>query len=83
MKSKLTLVTPAVEFLQFRSSTNLIKLLGYLSQPNADIPENVVRNLIETSELPVIKDHENLFDFDEDVWNSFAQLKRVSHILCK
>lgn len=74
MKSKLTLVTPAVEFLQFRSSTNLIKLLGYLSQPNADIPENVVRNLIETSELPVIKDHENLFDFDEDVWNSFAQL---------
>jgi hypothetical protein len=75
MKQKLSLVTPAIEFINYRSSKNLIQLLSYLSSPECVIPDDIVKKLKATAGDPIVASHESLFSFDDQLWSALSKTK--------
>lgn len=75
MKQKLSLVTPAIEFINYRSSKNLIQLLSYLSSPECVIPDDIVKKLKATAGDPIVASHQSLFSFDDQLWSALSKTK--------
>lgn len=74
MNKHLNIVTPAIEFINYRSTSNLLKLINYLSEADCAIPSNVIAQLKRDASNPVIPDSNSVFFFDETLWIGINKL---------
>jgi hypothetical protein len=74
MNKHLNIVTPAIEFINYRSTNNLLKLLNYLSDADCAIPSNVMEQLKRDASNPVIPDSSSVFFFDRSLWIGINKL---------
>ena len=74
MSKHLNIVTPAIEFINYRSTSNLLKLLTYLSHQDCNIPENIIDQLKENANYPIIADIDSVLLFDKRLWSAINKI---------